>query len=125
MLKEREKGLIVAETAAQAQAQLVQVVARIARQQAPPVEIQQVENGPILPFGSAYGEVRISLTFRGAIEQLVNLLADLSRQPEIMATTELTTRSQDSKQKSISTRLTVAALIPKRLVPERKGMGAF
>ena len=51
-LAEREKGLIQADTAPQAQAQLLQILRRVARNQAPPVEIRNTDiTGPVKPYG--------------------------------------------------------------------------
>lgn len=124
-LKDREKGLLDAETAAQAQAQLLQIIRRVARSQSPPVEIGQVEMGNIQPLGADYGEALVSVTVLCRIEQLVNLLADMTAQPEAVSTYELQVRTSDLKQKTVSVRVTVAGVLPKRLVPERKGIAGF
>ena len=124
-VKDREKGLLDAETAAQAQAQLLQIIRRVARSQAPPVEIGQVEMGNIQPLGTDYGEALVSVTVLCRIEQLVNLLADMTAQPEAVSTYELQVRTSDLKQKTVSVRVTVAGVLPKRLVPERRGMAGF
>ncbi len=124
-LKTREKGLIVADTAAQAQAQLMQVVSKLARAQSPPVDILQRDMGAIQPLGKDYGETMATVTFNCQIEQLVNLLADISAQPELIATHELTVRAADPRKKLVTVRLTVTGVIPRRLVPERKGPMTF
>jgi hypothetical protein len=123
---EREKGLIAAETAAQAQAQLLQIVRKLARAQAPPLEISQNELGAIQPLGDDYGEALVSVTMTCRIEQLVNLLADIMAQPELIATHEMrVSAGGDAKQKTINVRLTVSGVIPRKLVPERKGLGSI
>jgi len=116
-LKAREKGLIEAETAAQAQAQLSQVIRKLMRAQSPPMETGQVELGQIQPLGKDYGEALVTIGTNCRIEQLVNLLADLSRQPEAIATRELRVLAADARQKTIGVRLTVSAVLPRRLVP--------
>jgi hypothetical protein len=123
-LASREKGMLAAETAAQAQAQLLQVVRTLARKQAPPVEISQNDFGAIQALGDSYGEALVSVTMNCRVEQLVNLLADITAQPELIATHEMrVSPTGDQKQKMLSVRLTVSGVIPKRLVPERKGLG--
>jgi predicted Zn-dependent protease len=102
-LKTREKGLIEADTTAQAQAQLSQVVRKLMRGQSPPMEVD-------------YGETAVTVGTNCRIEQLVNLLADLSKQPEAIATRDLRILAADPRQKLISVRLTVSAALPKRLV---------
>jgi len=124
-LKEREKGLIEAETAAQAQAQLLQIVRRVTRAQSPPLEIGQVDMGSVQPLGADYAEALVSVSLTCRIEQLVNLLADISAQPESIATHELQVRAQDARQKTMGVRLTVSGVLPRRLAPERKGGSVF
>ncbi len=124
-LADREKGIIQAATAAQAQAQLLQVVRRIGKAQAPPIELRSSELGQVQPFGSAYGQTSVSVTFACRIEQLVNLLADLTAQPELVAPADLRITSGDQKQKVMQVRLTVAGVVPRALVPEKKGGPAF
>jgi hypothetical protein len=124
-LRERESGTIAAQTAAQAQAQLIQILRKLGRSQAPPIEIGQFDMGPVQGLGKDYGEVVASASFNCRIEQLVNLLADLSAQKDLIATHELQVRAGDQKQKVVGVRLTVSGVIPRNLVPERKTMGAF
>lgn len=126
-LKAREKGLIEADTAAQAQAQLSQLLRKVMRAQSPAMEVGQVELGPIQPLGKDYGEALISVGTICRIEQLVNLLADLSKQPEVIATREIRVLAADPRQKTINMRLTVSGVLPKRLVPEQpqRRQGAF
>lgn len=116
-LKDREKGLIEAETGAQAQAQLTQVIRKLMRAQSPPMDAGQVELGTVQALGKDYGEAIVSFNTNCRIEQLVNLLADLSRQPEAIATREMRVLAADPKQKLISVRLSVSGVVPKRLVP--------
>ncbi|MBK5291979.1 MAG: hypothetical protein JJE04_09920 [Acidobacteriia bacterium] len=124
-MKEREKGLLDAVTAAQAQAQLLQIVSKLGRAQSPAIEIKQSETGQIRLLGNEFGEAQVSVSFTCGIEQLVNLLADISAQPEMIATSELSIRAADAKQKTIGARVTVSGLLPRRLAPERKVTGAF
>ena len=121
----REKGLLVADTAPQAQAQLLQILRRVARQEAPPIDLRGVEIGPVRPLGDAYGEALVSVTIDCKIEQLVNLMAQLTAQPEILATTDLRVTTTNAEEKTLGVRLTVSGVIPKKLVPEKKGMTSF
>ncbi len=73
----REKGLLVADTAAQAQAQLFQILRRVGRAQGPPIEVRATEIGQARMFGEDYGEVSVAVSFECGIEELVNLLAEL------------------------------------------------
>jgi hypothetical protein len=121
-LAAREQGLIQADTPAQAQAQLLQIFRRVASRQAPPIEIKTVEMGQIRPLGADYGELTVPVTFDCRIEQLLNLLADLTAQPEIVATSDLRITAGDARQKTLNVRLTVSGVAPRRLVPEKKGL---
>jgi hypothetical protein len=124
-LAEREKGLISGDTAEQAQAQLLQIIKRVAQQQTPPLEVGQVELGRPRPFGSAYGQVSASITVTCHIEDLVNFLAALSAQPELTATEEIRFGTSHPQQKTMPVRLTISGLVARRLVPVRKGSTEF
>lgn len=124
-LERREKGMIQAETAPQAQAQILQIFRRIATAQTPPIDLKTVEMGQVRPLGQDYGEISVPVTFECRIEQLVNLLADLTAQPEALATRDLRISVANAKEKVMNVRLTVSGLAPRRLVPEQKGAGSF
>lgn len=126
-LDRRQKGLLDASTAPQAQAQLIQIVRRIGKSENPPLEIHGSEFGQIRALGDAYGVVSVSVTFETHIEQLVDLLADLTAQPEIVASDELrvSPNAANPKEKLLNVRLTVSGVVPRGLVPEKKGPEAF
>jgi len=124
-LSRREKGLIQADTAPQAQAQLLQVVRRVARAHTPPVEIGQVELSEPRAFDGAYGEVSLTISMQCRIEQLLNMIADLSAQPEIVATSDMRIGAAHEKLKTMQVRMVISGLVPRRLVPEKKGLTAF
>jgi hypothetical protein len=119
-IAEREKGLIVADTAAQAQAQLVQVLRQVGRQQTPPLELRGTEGGIVAPLGDDYGMVATTVALDCPVEALVNYLTDLTRQKEILSTQEIRVGATASKQKILSVRLTVSGVVPRRLAPEKK-----
>jgi hypothetical protein len=121
-LSQREKGLISGDTAEQAQAQLLQVIKRVAAQQTPPLETGQVELGRPRSYGSAYGVVSVSITLTCRIDELVNFLAALGAQPELTATEEIRFGAAHPKQKTMPVRLTVSGLVARRLIPAQKGL---
>jgi Type II secretion system (T2SS), protein M subtype b len=121
-LSQREKGLISGDTAEQAQAQLLQVIKRVATQQTPPLEMGQVELGRPRSYGSAYGVVSVSITLTCRIDELVNFLAALGAQPELTATEEIRFGAAHPKQKTMPVRLTVSGLVARRLIPAQKGL---
>ena len=124
-LAQREKGLIPGDTAEQAQAQLLQIVKRVAQQQMPPLDVGQVELGRPRTFGTAYGQVSVSITVTCRVDELVNYLAALSAQPELAATEEIRFGTSQPKLKTMPVRLTVSGLVARRLVPVRKGLSEF
>ena len=121
-LSEREKGLIPGDTAEEAQAQLLQVVRRVARAQSPPIEMSQVELGRPRTYANAYGQVAVSITLTCRIDELVNFLAALGAQPELASTEEIRFGASHPKQKTMPIRLTVTGLVARRLIPQQKGL---
>jgi len=121
-LADREKALIPGDTAEQAQAQLLQILKRVAGAQNPPLEIGQADFARPRSYGNAYGLVAVSVTMNCHIEDLVNFLTALSAQPELAATEDIRFGTSNPKQKIIPIRLTVAGVIPRRLVPVQKGL---
>ena len=119
----REKGMIASDTAQQAQAQVQQIIRKVAAAEG--VEVRGAEFGPVKALGIDYGEAPVSVSFDCAIEQLVNLLAKLSSQPEMLGTTEIRVSSNNAKDKRINVRLTVAGVVAKKLIPEKKGLTSF
>ncbi len=120
----REKGLITAATAAQAQAQLIQIIRRLGEGENPPVEIRSTEIGPVRALGDAYGEALVSVQIECKIDQLINMLAAIPAQPELIATSDLRVMSSNAKEKTVGVRLTLSGIVPRRLVPEKSKTGA-
>lgn len=125
-LTEWEKGLITAETAQQAQAQILQILRRLASAQEPKIDFRSEEIGPVRTPGKErhYAEALVTVSFVAGIEQLVNLLADLTAQPEALGTEEISISAANPKDKTMAVRLTVAGLVPPRLAPAARGMGS-
>lgn len=120
----REKGLIAADTAAQAQAQLIQIVRRLGDLESPPVEIRSTEIGPVRALDDAYGEALVSVQIECKIDQLVNILTAIPAQPELVATSDLRVIASNAKDKTVGVRLTLSGIVPRRLVPEKSKLGA-
>jgi hypothetical protein len=120
----REKGLIVADTAQQAQQQIILVLRQLGRAENPPVEIRSQEIGTVRPLDRDYGEVLVSVQIECGIDQLVNILVGLAARPELIASNDLHVNSTNAKEKTISVRLTVSGVVPRKLVPTKKGAGA-
>ena len=121
----REKNLIAADSGPQAQAQLIEMLRTLGRAENPPVEIRSYELGALRPVADAYGEVSVAVQIDCRIDQLVNLLAALDAQPGLIYTNDLRITSTNVKEKLVGVRLGVAGLVPRRLVPDRRGQSGF
>jgi hypothetical protein len=120
-LEAREKNLLQADTAAQAQAQLLQIIRKVAKAPGTNIEIRNTEIGQIRAYGADYGEVAIALNFDARIEQLVNFLSDLTAEKELISTTDLRIGAANPKLKVMPVRVTVSGLVRKDLIPNKKG----
>jgi Type II secretion system (T2SS), protein M subtype b len=118
-LASREKGILQAETAAQAQAQLLDIIHRIAT--ANGFDARGAEElREARPLGNDYGEVSVTESFNCQIDQLVNFLAQLANEPEILATNNIHINSLNDKRKTIQVRLSLSGVVPRKLVPAKK-----
>ena len=124
-LDAREKGMIQAETAAQAQAQLIQILRRVGKALGQPIDLRGNEIGQVKSFGDDYAEVSVSVNLECRIDQLVNLLADITAQPELIATSEIRIGSANGREKNVPVRLTVSGVVSKKLLPQKKGTNTF
>lgn len=122
-LAERERGIIQADTAPQAQAALLEIARRVGKIEQ--VDVRGGEFAAPKPFGD-YGLVYATITFDCHVEQLVNFLADISQQPELVVPSEERIAVvPNPKDKAMSVRIVLAGVVPKKLVPEKKGLAAF
>jgi hypothetical protein len=122
-LAEREKGLLKAENRQQAQVALLELVQNVARSNGIDARGNQEFRDKVV--NSDYGEVSVTVTFNCGIEQLVNMLTAIGNQPETLATNEIHVSGGNDKQKKVSVRLSVSAAVPRKLIPEKKGVAAF
>jgi hypothetical protein len=123
LLASKEVGVIQAETAQQAQAQLLQVIRTLGKTEG--IDARGGEFGPVKPLGADYGEVSVSVAFECRIEQLVNFLADLTSEKQLLASSDVRISSSDTKEKTLGVRLSLSGVIPRKLVPEQKGPSLF
>ena len=121
-LADREKSLISGDTAAQAQAAVQEVAVRVGKGNQ--IDIRGGDFPAPKTFDD-YGMVYTTVTFECHIEQLVNFLADLSHQPELVIPSEERITAGQQKQKLVNVRMILAGVVPKKLIPEKKGLGAF
>jgi type II secretion system (T2SS) protein M len=119
----REKGILQAPTAQQAQAHLLETIRRAGKTEG--IEVRGGEFPELRPLGDEYGEASVAVNFDCRIEQLVNFLAALTKEPELLATNEIRIASANPKEKTVSVRLTLAGVVPRNLVPVKKGLAIF
>lgn len=121
-LADRERGLVPGDTAAEAQAAVLEVARNVGKGNQ--IDVRSGDFPAAKPFGD-YGMVYASVTFECHIEQLVNFLSDLAKQNELVVPTEERINAGAQKQKLINVRLVLAGVVAKKLIPEKKGLGAL
>jgi cell division protein FtsB len=121
-LADRERGMIQADTAPQAQAALLEIARRLGKDEQ--IDLRGGDFGAPKAFGD-YGMVYATVTFECHVEQLVNFLADLSREPEIVVPSEERITSGNAKEKTMGVRILLAGVVAKKLVPQKKGLAGF
>jgi hypothetical protein len=122
-LELRDKGVIKAATAAQAQAHLLDTIHRIAANNG--FDARGADQfSEVRPLGSDYGVVSVTESFTCGIEQLVNFLSILSNEPEILATSDLHITGGNDKNKNVQVRVSISGVVSRNLVPKKKGPGA-
>jgi Type II secretion system (T2SS), protein M subtype b len=123
-LTKREKVLIPGDDKDLAQEKLLEIVRKLAESQVPPIEVRGQELGQARRNGD-YGEVLVTLSLACRIEQLVNFLADLPAQPEAISSEELRVTATNPDTKVMQVRVTIAGLVPAKLVPAKKESNEF
>jgi hypothetical protein len=121
-LADRERGMIQADTAPQAQAALLEIARRLGKDEQ--IDLRGGDFGAPKAFGD-YGLVYATVAFDCHVEQLVNFLADLSREPEIVVPSEERITSGNAKEKTMGVRMLLAGVVAKKLVPLKKGLAGF
>lgn len=122
-LAAREKGVLVAETGPQAQARLLEIGKKVAKAEG--IDLRGGELGQVKNYGADYGEATVALSFECRIEQFVNFMAGLSHEPELLAPTDIRINSANVKEKTINVRMTLGGMVPKKMVPEKKGFSLY
>lgn len=117
----REKGMILADTAAQAQAQLLEIIRRTGKDSG--IDVRGAEEMKIRPLADDYGEVVVAVSFTCRIEQFVNFMTDLANRPELLATNDIRVAAANPKEKTVLVRVGLSGVVPRKLVPVKKGPG--
>jgi Tfp pilus assembly protein PilO len=122
-LAQREKGMIQADTVAQAQAQLLEIVRRVGKDDG--IDVRGAEEMKVRPLADDYGEVVVTVSFSCRIEQFINFMSDLAARPELIATSDIRVAAADPKEKTVLVRLALSGVAPRKLVPRKKGPAAL
>jgi hypothetical protein len=118
-LAAREKGMILADTAAQAQAQLLEIIRRTGKDEG--IDVRGAEEMKVHALADDYGEVVVAVSFTCRIEQFVNFMTDLANRPELIATSDIRVALANPKEKTVTVRLGLSGVVPRKLAPEKKG----
>jgi len=123
-LAAREKGMVRADTAAQAQAQLLEIVRRTGKDEG--IDVRGAEEMKVRPLADDYAsddyaEVVVAVSFTCRIEQFINLLTDLANRPELLATSDIRVSAGNPKEKTVTVRLGLSGVASRKLAPEKKG----
>jgi hypothetical protein len=119
-LQRREKGIVQADTAEQARAHLMELLHRTAlANNFDTTGAAQLPEPKVL--GKDYGLVSVGQNFTCGIDQLVNFLSAIANEPEILATDSIFVQPVRNPNKDIQVRLIFSGVIPKKLVPVKKG----
>jgi hypothetical protein len=121
-LADRERGIVQAGTAAEAQSEVLQTAQRVGKSNE--IDVHSGEFPAPRAFGD-YALVYTSITFDCHIEQLLNFLADLTREPQLIVPSEERITATNPKDKSMTVRMVLAGVVAKKLLPEKKGLGTF
>ncbi|HLY16590.1 MAG TPA: GspMb/PilO family protein [Bryobacteraceae bacterium] len=115
----QEKGIIQAATAAQAQAQLLEIIRRTGKDEG--IDVRGAEEMRVRALAEDYGEVVVAVSFSCRVDQFVNFMASLANRPELLATSEIRVTAGNPKDKTMMVRLALSAVVPRKLAPEKKG----
>jgi hypothetical protein len=122
-LATREKGMILADTAAQAQAQLLEIIRRVGKDNG--IDVRGAEEMKIGPLADDYGEVVVAVSLTCRIEQFVNFMTDLANRPELIASQQIRVAASNPKEKTVQVRLALSGVVPRKLVPQKKEPSAL
>ena len=117
----RERGLLKADTRAQAEAQLQGVLHHLGELNG--IDIRGMEDARIKPLGEDYGEVSVYVRFTCRIEQLVNFLAALANEQELLSTNQIQVNGGTDKNKNLTVRLGLSGVVSKKIAQEKRGGG--
>ena len=115
----REAGILQADTAAQGEAALLETARRIGKEDQ--LDVRGGDFGSPKVFGD-YALVYATITFECHVEQLVNFLADLAKEPQLIAPSEEHITAGSAKDKTMNVRMVLAGVVAKKLMPQKRGL---
>jgi hypothetical protein len=95
---------------------LLQTLKDAASERQPPLELKQIELPAPRLFSDAYGEVAVSVSIQCGIDELLNLVAELTANPQIIATDDISLVTANQDLKTLQVRLTVTGLVHRTLI---------
>jgi hypothetical protein len=122
-LATRERGILKAETGAQAHGLLQEKLHRVG--EANGIDIRGMEDQRVRLLGNDYGEAIVFVRFTCRIEQLLNLLAQLANEPELITTNQLQITGGTDKNKLLQVRLGLSGVVTKKVAQEKRGGTGF
>jgi hypothetical protein len=122
-LNSREAGILKAATEDQAKAQLLELTQGVAKSNG--IGTPALEDFRERVLNNDYAEVWTTVTFTCGMEQLVNMLTALANQPQILATNGIRITGGNDKNKNVAVRLSVSGIVPRKLLPAKKGTATF
>ena len=114
----REKGMLKAETSAQAQAQLQEMLHRLGQLNG--IDIRGMEDARMRLLGNDYGEASVTVRFSLPDRTTGESAGGAGSEPELVSTNQIQITGGPDKAKTIQVRLTLAGVVPKKLAQEKK-----
>ncbi len=116
-LKDAEAGLLAGKSGPLASAELQDTVRQIAAKDA--IDFRSNEFMQIKPLNKDYATVPLSVQFQCHLDELVNLLNDLSANPKYLAVSRLSIQASGTKDKLVSVAMQISGIM--RAEPVQKG----
>lgn len=111
-----EIGLLRAETAALAQAEMREIVGELLNAEGIPMRSSQF--GAVRLEGDSYAQVPLIVSFSCGIEKLVNLMAGIANAPQLLSTRQIKVSAERGQTKTIRVEMTVSGYLPVSRTPE-------
>jgi Tfp pilus assembly protein PilO len=108
-LRQNESGLLASKTAALASAELQDLVTQLAAKQR--IDLHSNEFLPVKPVSPYYATVPMTIQFQCRLDQLVDLLQDVTQNPKYLTVSKMSIQSTAAKDKSVSVGLLISGMM--------------